>query len=126
MPRDGAGDFTKLYPDVVTGTTISSSVHNGTINDFVTDANTVRPIKYGGTGGNSPSTARANLQAEVSGVQVTNYDTHPFEPGSFWSDGSATAGPVASSYVSGICHWLNSGAMLLEAYVYGGPAFGTT
>jgi len=102
MPRDGAGDFTKLYPDVVTGTTISSSVHNGTINDFVTDANTVRPIKYGGTGANNATVARTNLKAEASSIQVSNYDMHVFESGSFWSAPGATAAPNGTDYFFGV------------------------
>jgi hypothetical protein len=101
MPRDGLGNFTAYAPPVVTQTTIDSGVHNGLVADFVTDANAKRPIIAGGTGASSAKEARANLQAEVAGAQVTNYDDHVFENGSFYSAIAATAAPNATDYFVG-------------------------
>ena len=100
MPRSGLGVFTAPFPDVVEGTTIESTVHNGTVADFVTDANAARPITAGGTGATTAAAARDNLDAEVAAAQVTNYDSHVFENGSFYSQPGATGQPVNSN-VSG-------------------------
>ena len=71
MSRDGSGIFSKP-----SGTTapwasnlISSTVFNTLIDDFVTDANTARPIVAGGTGATSASAARTAL-----GVQALDGD----------------------------------------------------
>jgi hypothetical protein len=101
MPRDGLGIFTAPHPDVVTQTTIDSGVHNGIVHDFVTDANAPRPVIAGGTGANNAKDARTNLQAEVAGVLVTNYDNHVFENGSFYSAIAATGAPNATDYFVG-------------------------
>ena len=78
---------------MVAGTTIESAVHNGTIADFTDDANDPRPVIAGGTGAASASLARKNLATEVRNVEVTNYDSHTFEAGSFWSKAGATGAP---------------------------------
>jgi len=108
MPRDGTGNYTKPFPDVVDGTTIESIVHNGTIADIETDLNEPRPIVAGGTGGNNAMTARDNLDAEVAGQVVTNYNSHSWENGSFSSDAGATGAPVAGRYFVGTCQKLTS------------------
>ena len=94
MPRNpGTGIYTKPYPDVISDTTIESTVHNGEIADIETDLNTPRPIVAGGTGANNAAGARSNLGAERAMQTVTNYDTHVWENGSFWSAAGATAAP---------------------------------
>jgi len=94
MPRDGSGIYTQPFPDVVPTTTIESAVYNGFVNDVETDLNAVRPIVAGGTGANSALGARANIDAEVAGQVVTNYDSHVWENGSFYSAGGATGEPL--------------------------------
>jgi len=100
MPRNpGTGIYTKPYPDVISDTTIESTVHNGEIADIETDLNTPRPIVAGGTGANNVAQARSNLKAEVAGTQVLNYDSHVFENGSFYSNNGATGQPAARYFV---------------------------
>src|SRR6188768_1852369 len=95
MPRDGSGIYTKPFPDVVEGTTIESTVHNGTVADVEYDLNAPRPIVAGGTGANNASDALTNLSGEMEGQIVTNYDSHGFVSGSFYSASTATNPPVA-------------------------------
>ena len=116
MPRNpGTGIYTKPYPDVISDTTIESTVHNGEIADIETDLNTPRPIVAGGTGANNATQARANLSTEVRGVQVTNYDTQVWESGSFFSNAGATAAPGPDAF-QGICyHGGNADFITLEA-----------
>ena len=105
MPRSGGGIYTKPFPDVTSGTTIASAVHNGIVADVETDLNAARPIISGGTGAVNVIGARANLQAEVAGqyVTVTNYDSHVFETGSFTSNAGATSAPTADAAYTGTC-----------------------
>jgi len=103
MPRDGSGIYTvPAGTDGVPDATISSAKYNGYIHDVEGDLNAARPIVAGGTGANSATAARANLGAEVAGAQVTNYNSHVFEAGSFWSFDSATGGPAAVG-LAGTC-----------------------
>ncbi len=102
MPRDGSGIYT--YPPGTPGipdTTIESAKYNGYIADIQQDLNLPRPIVAGGTGANSALQARDNLDAEVASAQVTNYATHIFENGSFYSNAGATDAPNASRYFVG-------------------------
>lgn len=48
-----------------TGDTIQPTQHNTPLEDLETDANTVRPVVAGGTGGNSASTARTALGVDA-------------------------------------------------------------
>jgi hypothetical protein len=104
MPRDGAGVYTQPFPEVVEGTTIESVKYNGNVNDVEQDLNTPRPIVAGGTGANNAADAMSNLGGEGSKIQVTNYDSHNFTAGSFYSLASATAPPVAGHAFAGICY----------------------
>jgi hypothetical protein len=119
MPRDGSGIYTTpAGTTAVPDTTIESAKYNANVNDVAADLNAPRPIVAGGTGGNSAATARANLGAEVRGVQVTNYDTHVFEAGSFYSLSTATAGPVDGQSFLGICYGSDDANITVEARNY--------
>ena len=114
MPRDGSGIYTTpAGTTAVPDTTIESSKYNGNIADVAADLNAPRPIIAGGTGGNSAATARANLKAEAASVLVTNYETHPFEDGSFYSSPGATNAP-SPGYLAGICYGIGLNAVALE------------
>lgn len=99
MPRDGSGIYS--YPPGTEGvpdTTIESAKYNGYIADVRTDLNLPRPIIAGGTGATSATAARVALDAAVAMATVTNYDSHPWETGSFWSALGTTAAPTAGTY----------------------------
>jgi hypothetical protein len=103
MPRNGANIYayppgTEGYPD----TTIESTKYNTYIADVAADLNLPRPIVAGGTGADSADEALANLGAEKSSQVVTNYDTHLFLPGSFYSAAGATNAPVTGHAFVGI------------------------
>jgi hypothetical protein len=110
MPRDiGTGLY--HYPDGTPGNpgqTIFSTRYNTFINDLTNTLNQALPVNMGGTGGDNPTTARDNIDAEVAGAQVTNYDTHVFENGSFYSFPAATAAPVAANLM-GCCTIFGAG-----------------
>ena len=95
MPRDGSNIYTQPFPDVSPGTTVASTVYNGFTHDVAQDLNTPRPILAGGTGANNAADALNNLGGEMAKQVVTNYDSHVFQPGSFYSADTATASPVA-------------------------------
>lgn len=102
MPRNpGTGVYEQPAPDVITTTTIESTVYNGFVNDVETDLNAPRPIVAGGTGANNATQARDNLKAEVRTVLVTNFDTQIWESGSFYTNTSPTGGPVAGHAFTG-------------------------
>jgi len=116
MPRDGSGNYTAPFPDVVTATPVASTVYNGFVHDIATDLNAARPIVAGGTGGNSAAAARAALTVETYGQIVTNYDSMSFQPGSFFSDAAATSPPVVGHAFVGLCAFVDGNNMYLEAY----------
>lgn len=62
--------YSKALPSVEPNTTIESATFNAVIDDFVSDANTARPISAGGTGGTSASTARAGLSVALKQTAV--------------------------------------------------------
>jgi hypothetical protein len=111
MPRDGSGNYTLPYPAVVDGTTIESAVHNGTMSDIALQLNGPLPIVAGGTGANNADAALVNLKGEKALQYVTNYDSHAFVSGSFYSTGGATGEPPGGGAQSGVC------------VVYGDPNF---
>ena len=82
-------DGTEGFPD----TTIESAKYNAYIHDVEKDLNDPRPIVAGGTGANNADEALENLGGEKSSQPVTNYDTHLFLPGSFYSAVGATGAP---------------------------------
>jgi len=106
MPQDGSNNY--QYPPGTPGipdTTIESEAYNTFLDDLVTnDLNIPRPIHRGGTGANSANTALANLTAEKATQLVTDYGSHVWLPGSFYSATTATAPPVASHAFAGICY----------------------
>jgi hypothetical protein len=112
MPRNpGTGQYSKPIPDATPNTTIASAPYNSNVNDVVIDLNSPRPIVAGGTGATSAQGARQNIDAEVAGQQVTNFDSHAWENGSFWCDGTATAIPIPGRRFSG------------SYYEHGDPAY---
>jgi len=117
MPRDGSGIYVKPFPDVVEGTTIESTVHNGEISDIELDLNTPRPIVAGGTGANNAHDAMIALSGEIAKQgPVTNFDSFAFMPGSFYSAAGATSAPVADHAFTGICYsYVDPAYMVIEA-----------
>jgi len=119
MPRDiGTGLY--HYPEGTPGNpaqTIFSTRYNTFINDLANTMNQKLPLNMGGTGADNTTDARANLDAEVRGVQVTNYDTHVFEAGSFWSAIGATGAPNPGARFVGICIIIEDGTNDIFIYV---------
>jgi len=119
MPRDGSGIYTTpAGTTAVPDTTIESAKYNGNVADVAADLNAPRPIVAGGTGATSAAGARANLDVEVEGQTVTNFDTHVWAGGSFWCDTTATYSPVAGHYFVGFATILanNTDWVVIEAY----------
>ena len=116
MPRDGSNIYT-VPPgtDGVPDATISSVKYNGFIHDVETDLNTARPIVAGGTGAGNSISARDNLDAEVAGALVTNFDSHVFENGSFHCAAGATAAPTADGPFVGVAIIHDATHVTLEA-----------
>jgi hypothetical protein len=104
MPRDGSGTYAQPFPPVMSDTTIESTVYNGYTADVTIDLNTPRPIVVGGTGATSAAAALDNLSGEICKVQVTNYSSHDFKPGSFYSLATASGAPVANHSFAGQCY----------------------
>ena len=101
MPRDGSTIYHKPFPDVINNTTIESAVYNGFVNDLESDMNNPRPILSGGTGANNARDAMLNLKGEIALQSVTNFDSHPWVTGSFYSAAGATAAPNAVDAFTG-------------------------
>lgn len=67
MPLDGNGTASKpAGTTAVPNTVIDSSKFNSVVDDIYAIFNAARPIAYGGTGGNSPSSARQGLTTFIS------------------------------------------------------------
>lgn len=114
MARDGSNIYSLPFPAVVSGTTISSNVHNSTMNDIAQDLNTPRPIVAGGTGATNADGALAAMGAEKSNQIVTNYDSHAWLAGSFSSAAGATAAPTANAFC-GVVYMADSSNIVIEA-----------
>jgi hypothetical protein len=97
MPRDGS-DIYHMPPGTlgIPDTTIESNKYNAFALDIQQEANTPRPVVAGGTGASNPNDALFSITGEKSSQVVTNYDSHVWLPGSFYSDLSATNAPVAA------------------------------
>ena len=105
MPRDGSGVYSyPLGTEGIPDTTIESLKYNTYIADVQLDLNQPRPIVAGGTGASNAAVARQNIDAERAGQVVTNYDSHIWELGSFYSASTATAPPVADHAFAGIVY----------------------
>jgi len=115
MPRDGSNIYNLPFPPVTTGTSISSGVYNGFTNDVALDLNTPRPIVAGGTGATSADAALAALSGQKAGQVVTNYDSHVWIAGSFYSATNATGEPVDGRAFSGIVYMSDSNNIVVEA-----------
>jgi hypothetical protein len=75
-------------------------------------------VVAGGTGANNAADAMATLGGEVSKVQVTNYDSHAFKAGSFYSDAAASASPVPGHAFSGFCYpSVNGGVATTDMFI---------
>jgi hypothetical protein len=124
MPRDGSGNYSTL-PGThgVADATIESAPYNANVDDVANDLNTPRPVVAGGTGASNPTTARANLGAEVSAPLVTNYDTQVWESGSFKSAAGATGAPTAGDAFVGTAIVYDSNNILLQAFNYSSQVF---
>jgi hypothetical protein len=117
MPRNpGTGQYSKPIPDAIPNTTIASAPYNSNVNDVVIDLNSPRPIVAGGTGATSATEALNNLNGEHAKQPVTNYDSTPFYPGSFYSENAATAAPNTSAFVGGVWMHSNTQYAVIEAY----------
>jgi len=116
MPRDGSSIYS--YPVGTRGepdTTIESARYNNYIDDIEQDLNYPRPILVGGTGASNAEQAMLNLKGEIARQVVTNYDSHSFQSGSFYSATTATGAPVAAHAFSGICYRVDDNNLVLEA-----------
>jgi hypothetical protein len=116
MPRDiGTGLY--HYPDGTPGNpgqTIFSTRYNTFINDLTNTLNQALPINMGGTGADNPTTARDNLDAEVSRQIVTNFDTHVFEFGSLYAGLATTGAPRSDRSYSGFAHGFDNSNLDIE------------
>ena len=106
MPQDGSNNY--YYPPGTPGVpdqTIESEAYNTFLNDLVNnDLNIPRPIHRGGTGASTANAAMFALGGERAAVIVTNYDSHVWMPGSFYSAIGATNAPVAGHAFVGIAY----------------------
>lgn len=105
MPRDGSNVYTvPSGTEGIPDQSIESAKYNSFAHDVEQDLNFPRPIIAGGTGTTSADGALAALGALKSTQLVTNYDSHLYYPGSFYSASTATNPPVAGHAFSGIVY----------------------
>jgi endosialidase-like protein len=124
MPRDGSHIYsippgTEGIPD----TTIESARYNSYIGDVEQDLNLPRPIIAGGTGANNAADAMKALGGEFAQQLVTNYDSFPFQSGSFYSPPAQTGGPpVPGNSIVGTALRYDDNFITLIAYEVGDPS----
>lgn len=94
---------------------VESVDYNSVILDLEADANIARPIVAGGTGATSAAGARDQLDAEVASQNVTDFNTHVFESGSFVANNAAVNGPVAAHNYYGTAYVFDANNVLIEA-----------
>lgn len=100
-PMGPAGLTGPSGPGVATGGTAGQLLTKVDAVDYNTQWSSTVPIVAGGTGANNAIQARDNLDCEVALQTVTNFDTHPWENGSFVAAPGATNAPVAGHYFIG-------------------------
>jgi len=116
MPRDGSSVYrTPPGTEGVPDTVIESAKYNTFIADIEQDLNLPRPILAGGTGAISADAALVELGAEKASQIVTNYNSHVFVAGSFYSASSATGSPVSGHAFAGIVYVVDSNNLFIEA-----------
>jgi hypothetical protein len=124
MPRDGTQTYVLPSPDVEEDTTIESAVYNLFCHDVAQDLNTPRPISSGGTGASNAVDAITNMGGEVAKQVVTNFDSHTFKNGSFYSAAGAINAPTTNAFVGTYYENNNgSGAMLQARDLTNGYAY---
>ena len=115
MPRDGSNIYHRpAGTDGVPDTPIESAKYNAYIADVEQDLNLPRPIVAGGTGATNVQDAMTALGGEIANQVVTNYDSDPILPGSFYSTTSATATPVTGHAFVGFAYGQTSGGLVIE------------
>jgi hypothetical protein len=103
MPRDGSGIYAPPPgTDGVPDTPIESARYNAFVADVEQDLNEPRPIVAGGTGATSAAGIREAIEVPLSMQTVTNYDSHIWENGAFWS-AAATATAPSANICAGTC-----------------------
>ena len=121
MPQDASNNY--KYPDGTRGIpdqTIESEAYNTFLDDLVVnDLNIARPIHRGGTNATTAVSARDNLDVEVAGALVTNYDSHVWEAGSFSSAIGATAAPTSTEKYQGLSTVIDADNATIEAWTFG-------
>ena len=116
MPRDGSNIYHRpAGTDGVPDTPIESAKYNAYIADVEQDLNLPRPIVAGGTGATNATDAMTALGGELANQVVTNYDSDPILPGSFYSATSATGSPVTGHAFVGFAYGQTSGGLVIEA-----------
>ncbi|MEJ5081045.1 hypothetical protein [Ochrobactrum sp. MYb379] len=125
MPRNGQGVYS-LPPvyEAVTGETIEAQQHNTPLEDIRSDLNLARPITAGGTGAQSASGARTNL--DVYSKSETDAKVQDVKNNYVKKSGDTMTGPLtatsltATGGVSGVIQhrgdYLTIGSYAIPAY----------
>ena len=117
MPRDGSQQYS-VPPgtDGIPDFTIESTKYNTFIHDVEADLNAPRPIGAGGTGANNVVDAMNNLGGELARQVIVNYNSDPFQAGSFYSAPGATGAPSANAF-TGICYVSGLSPALTDLFI---------
>ena len=116
MPRDGSNIYYRpAGTDGIPNYPIESSKYNAYVADVQQDLNLPRPIVAGGTGATNAQDAMTALGGEIANQAITNYDSDPILPGSFYSATSATASPVDTHAFAGFAYGQTGGGLVIEA-----------